>query len=332
MEMRMEVPVWLGVVAVLVAACGCLDTNADDYGLSRLDELRPTIRAAVCSRQVRCNQVEDMTTCLERELYVDTSFTLSERAAIEARRLRFDAPTAALCASEIAQLACDAPFVRYVVQGGDGLAAFCKSAALTGVQEVGQPCVASYECRNQACGALCEPGTCCTSVCEGVGEPTSSGFVPPPHDRPPGAVCSNDSDCALGLYCYYDTHVCTRFPSLDEQCTGACGDGLRCDPTSLRCVKLGLAGASCASQEDCSSMYPFCDRSGHCTGGRHAHEDCRDLSFCADDGTFCDLLDKSPTCVQAKPDGAACLDQGEECASGVCDQQTSRCVPEFICF
>jgi hypothetical protein len=59
-------------------------------------------------------------------------YTLSERAAIAARRLRFDATAAVLCASEIAQLACDAPFIRYVVQGPGGLAAFCKSVALTG--------------------------------------------------------------------------------------------------------------------------------------------------------------------------------------------------------
>jgi hypothetical protein len=345
--MRMQRQVRLWIVALVVAACGGgspthgteepsdagADTTFDDHGLSHLDEVRTVIRTAICARLVRCNQVEDMATCLARELYVDTGFTLSQRAAIAAGNIRYDATLAEQCAGEVALLACDAPFIRYVVQGPGGIAEFCKAAGLTGMQGVGERCAGTTdECRNQACQARCDPGMCCASVCDDVPEPTPSSDRVPRHDRPAGAVCSGDSDCTLGLYCYYATKVCTQFPSLDQPCTGECGDGLRCDPMTLRCAKRGMAGASCASDDDCSSMYPFCDKTHHCTGGHHLGEDCNELPLCADDGTFCDVLaPDAPTCVRPKPDGAACLG-GRECASGVCDDLTSHCVPEPVCF
>jgi hypothetical protein len=249
--------------------------------------------------------------------------------AITAGTMSFDATNAAACVTALGALACAA----------DGRPAICDDV-LTGLVAQGSSPTGSCDMARQLLFfSECSPGTACMrgvtgSPCKGscihinaVGDPCTgndtritpsgtwtSGFCGPgltcdgtSHCKAKsvlGGVCVSTDSCAPGLYC--NSGTCQA-----QSTTGACSTGLeclapaRCPPPSTAaqtCKLPPVAGASCASIDDCMPGFFYCGVDSKC------HEDGTLGDACA-----CEL--GMTPCSTAG---------GARCAVGFCDATTTH--------
>ena len=139
-----------------------------------------------------------------------------------------------------------------------------------------------------------------------------------------GATCAADEQCGFGLACV------TASPSLPGTCkplgrTGAacvlgrCAElGATCN-ASNQCVAVGLPGATCAAQADCS-VFAECDvPNQRCvelpTLGMACDRACAGESWCNFNGQTIG------TCTEPQPNGTPC-EESDKCLSQNCKPGT----------
>jgi hypothetical protein len=248
-------------VLVFIVACGG-SVDIEDYNETLVD--------ADCDYLVRCHVFSNSESCKKTfgQLLVDDP---SIEAAIDAGKVKYDGDAAqdcfdaledASCMRDSEQIdACDRIFKGTIPDGG--MCAFdeecvsdscnvpdCTMACCTGtctpgrpLPTIGQPC--TFECVE---GAYCGNDSTCQAV------------------LPKGAACEDSLACDRGLYCAGSTGTtagtCAAYPKTGEPCTTTCGAiGDRC--ANGTCTPMGLLGAACASNNDCSFFYE-CDDTMHC--------------------------------------------------------------------
>ena len=127
----------------------------------------------------------------------------------------------------------------------------------------GQQCQPLPRGEGDACGAEgCPEGLSCLFVTYAERQCVT--------DLPEGAECMGDGNgeprCGAGMHCSLSTHRCERPAAMGEPCadeTGACEDGLACQPDALdgamRCLPPVGEGDSCLDGEVCGAG-TYCDR------------------------------------------------------------------------
>lgn len=324
------------VTAVLLAACGISPVPLDEYP--------GAVRDAHCSYLARCGGIESFETCRKLDVGFHFRLTASDLAAIEMGKTHYDGENARRCLDAQAARSCDT-----TSQSNRVLADACLGIMI-GTQHDGESCARDTECISGLCDAPAACGmACCTGVCVGdtapgrakVGESCEAAACVDTafcDDQTMTCValsgrngfCVVDAQCSFGLNCEQGG-MCVAPPVVGQSCTGPCRDeGTACNASGT-CVKVGFAGAPCATSSDCASAYR-CDDTRHCSAGIALGQPCVDGQRCADDRAFCDIADGAlaGTCVVPKPDGQRCAND-PDCASQTCNLDTMLCAAEPVC-
>lgn len=118
-----------------------------------------------------------------------------------------------------------------------------------------------------------------------------------------------------------------------------CGEGLRCDTETQRCVAVRSVGSACSSNADCVTQVCMSSEALALAG---APERVCGLACCSDEdcpeGTVCHVSETGarsclPTeLVDGRRSGASC-NEDDDCASGVCDDRicSSLCARDADC-
>lgn len=272
-------------------------------------------------------------------------------AAAQAGVLTYDGEAAYACLDAMRELSCAAfgkaeppacrdAFVGAVADGGD-----C---------HLNEECLSGYCDTSSQCPGVCRPavpanGNCETSEECGFGAKCVLGkcavFTAP---IAAGADCDPDEDwCDTGLFCHPDSQKCTARLAIGANCDDIhpmeCAQGSLClgiGQDQKKCVALTVvetagevcdynAGKICAAYNDLAcAIDDFQAFTGTCQVSKKLGEVCFDstarvLTLCDPTADlYCDLSGGFQTdgrCTAKKPGGQACND-GEQCLSGVCDQ------------
>lgn len=307
---------------MLCALVGCGGASLD------LDQLEAASQAARCARAVRCGLLPSLEAC---DRYSNTPPPNSFGPARDAGHLEFDGEQARRCEDALGAQSCDLTSREFRV-----LPDACKKMFRGRIAD-GEPCAFDEECSSSRCNhGVCPEGVCCYGTC---GETHRSGNPGDPCERSSectdgfcdtdhvchalladSAACTLDAQCNYGLACLSPSPSipgqCLPLPHLGQPCPyQRCADaGLVCDATS-HCVALGLPGAACTVNQDCS---PFleCDPKSHvCIELPALGMPCD--SGCAGD-SYCDVAkEAAATCVPLMTNGTMCDDSGT-CASHNC--------------
>lgn len=328
----------LAILPALVAGCGGLTPVS-------LTDFESATRDAFCRHYEACSMVESLDTCHELGPGVVIRVAASQRAAVDMGRSKYSGDHTASCLEAFAERSCDV-----TSQSGRTIPDACFTE-FTGTGAAGSACAFDGECASLDCNA---PASCQMACCTG----TCVGDAPPGHARlgesceharcdpgsfcdaamltcvalaPAGAFCGSPAECRYGLDCD-PGGTCVALPGPGQPCTGACRDeGTTCSATTGTCVKVGLAGAPCASSEDCSPVYR-CDATRHCSAGLPLGSPCTAGVACAGDRAFCDVPDGAVTgsCVLPKANGQPCQ-RDAHCESVHCDPIALQCTAEPVC-
>jgi hypothetical protein len=324
------------VTAVLLAACGTDAVSLDDFDAASRD--------AYCRHFVKCGLVESVEICDKIGPGVMLGLSVSEHAAIDMGKARYHGDSAATCLDAFADRSCDV-----TSQSSRELSDAC-FAEFSGTVHEGQACALDIECISQDCS---RPSSCDTACCMG----TCIGDTAPGHAKlgescdharcesgsfcdaaltcvalkPAGGFCANQSECRYGLDCDRGG-TCVALPGPDQPCTSGCRDeGTTCSSTTGTCVKVGLAGAPCATRDDCSRVY-HCDATRHCSVGLALGSTCAPSQACAGEGAFCDVPEGElmGTCTLPKDNGVRCRGN-PDCETFYCEPGTMVCAPQPVC-
>ena len=248
------------LVLVFLVACGGVDIG--DYRGAALD--------AECDYLVKCGLFPDSASCKAQfgPLLLDNP---SVEAAVDAGKLDYDGDAADDCFDALSSASCSR----------DAVSSTACDHIFTGKIPDGGACAFEEECVSgncvlSDCTMACCPGTCApTRPVPGIGQPCTFECVDDAYcgsdstcqaTLPKGAACDDTQACSRGLYCAGRTTTtagtCSTLPKTGEPCTTTCDDiGDRCNAGT--CTPLGLPGASCMTDNDCSFFYA-CDATMHC--------------------------------------------------------------------
>lgn len=254
-------------------------------------------------------------------------------AEIEQGLVEFDGAPAAQCLDELRAIANDA-----CSSSLSDLPQACRNA-VTGTQSQGDPCAADRHCESNSCNEFADSfSEACYGACRaprttvGAGEPCGgdSGNICDPASNlvcnrrleepecvEPGSVekggsCSTPALCTGDLTCQFGTCAELTVKAEGEDCEfqesgpmKVCEPGLVCLADSVTCQPPGEQGDEC--------FVPFDCRYGlTCEGADLAQ-------------------DKPGSCVPGdKMNGASCV-FNDECATGLCDNETCVDPAESIC-
>jgi hypothetical protein len=208
------------------------------------------------------------------------------------------------------------------------------SQILVGAVGTDGACEQNAECQSGAC-ALPDCGSaCCAGTCEAAEAPAGSGEPCVTRDCDTGLACNVDTetctplvgsgggcmfsqDCDYGLGCAGGE--CAPLPAVGDPCPNhVCADvGAICNAQGT-CVMVGLPGAACGTNADCS-IYMRCNGTT-CEALPTVGEPCTiATSYGCSDGSFCAVPDGSNagTCTAPGSNGASCAN-GDQCTSAYC--------------
>jgi hypothetical protein len=327
--------VWVVVVAA-ASACGSPSI--------RIGELDVVAQAARCTRFVHCGLFGAADDC---DAYFRSLPPSSYEAGQTAGKITFDGTSAQKCEDALAAQGCDLTSrdVRVRPEACTNM--------FHGKIGDGDTCSFDEECASSRCDfPVCVSGSCCVGTC---GEAHTGGRVGDSCARnvdcidgycdvdhtchglgEAEAICLNDDQCGYDLACVSPSPSipgnCKKLPHLGDLCPyQRCADlGTNCD-ASLHCVALGLPGAACAAQGDCS---PFAE----CDVARHVCIELPTLGMpcdvaCAGEA-WCNFGGQAVgTCSAPQPNGTPC-ENADECTSQNCKPGTvfDSCQDYPICF
>jgi hypothetical protein len=330
-------------LAFVLLVVGC-----DDGGVP-LDAAGEKFRDEYCRYLARCGLVPSESAC--HDLNIGISFNVDEslQAAIDAGKVKYDGEALARCYERIGSFSCD----RTDENGRQLTSSDCFNA-IQGTVGAGGQCALDAECKSRECMVPDCPDACCQGTCV--------GDAPPAYPVAAGGTCETSSDCENGTYCANSVcsplkaagatcignaecdyglgcagqgtmRVCKVLPKIGEACPdGACrDDGTYCDSTMM-CRTVGLPGAACMSQRDCSSYY-MCDATMQCAQGPKLGEACSLANRCSQVDNWCDSAG-TMTCKEPQADGAPCT-ADNQCESDFCDGPMAgmeTCQAEPVCF
>jgi hypothetical protein len=322
----------LAALGLALAAAACGD-NRPGLGF---DDFADAQRAAECTHDVTCGLFADEATCLA---YFRARPDRDLAAAVANGKVHYDAQRAEQCVDALAMRGCD------LTLRADRDVAAC-DLVLTGTLPDDASCAFDAECVSGACDApACSPATCCLGACAATladaacrrddqcGVDQFCGEDHACHARAlAGATCEADGECADGLGCIGVTELmpgnCRALPHLGEACPYLrCADvGATC--TGGTCAAVGLPGAACATDDDCSP-FALCDTAAQrCVDVPTLGMPC--TGSCAGEA-WCDL-DATHTCIAPKPDGDPCT-ASDQCASLFCQENVvfDQCAAAAVC-
>jgi hypothetical protein len=315
------------VFAFVLAACG----GGGSGGIAIADYPQRSTEAE-CTFNVRCGLFPDEASCLA---YLHATVDPSPAAAVAAGKLSYSGEHARACVDAVAAASCDLTdrTARVVPEA-------C-TQVFTGKLAEGATCGFSSECQSLDCMVPTCNSACCLGTC-GPATPTANiGESCATSDcvddafcdatdtcralLAAGSSCNDPSQCQYGLGCVGLTPgtpgSCGALPKIGEACPDqTCSEAGAVCNTAGTCVAVGLPGAPCTLDLDCSSYF-HCDATQHCapypTTGMACNGQCSDNSWCnAPAGQT------SGTCDPLLPDGQPCA-TGTECASFYCDASAS---------
>ena len=319
----------LGVVGIFAFAC-----SHNSGGIAPGDYATQAAQA-LCDFEVRCGLFADQTSCLMfGQTHVDGGF----QQLLDSGKATFDGNAAQACLDATANLPCDQTQMAVRVEPSA-----CQHVVV-GTVATGGACEQNAECASSACSISSCGSACCAGTCEAAQAPAGSGE--PCVTRPcdvglacsqtsgtcvalggSGAGCTLDTDCDYGLGC--PAGLCAPLPAVGDPCpAGECADiGATCN-AAMMCVMVGLPGAPCQIDQDCSP-YATCDVAmGKCAVLPTLGETCQ--TQCSD-GSYCNIPDGGSgvgTCTAPGSDGAACT-RDNQCASENCSD--IGCAPAPVC-
>lgn len=323
-------------IIVALSAAGCGDNIP---GLA-FDDLHAASLQARCDYLQRCGLIADHAVCtaLFRAPKDDRL-----RAAIDAGKIRYDGAAAKRCQEALAVRSCDQTSREVRVPFEECTRMF------SGTIEVGGECAFDGECRSGSCNApACPVMTCCAGVCL----PTAFAAL--------GESCANDEECVIGTFCSdsvcvvlsqrgqpckLDTHcdhgfacigateqqhgACRALPLIHESCPYLrCAEiNAFCNDSQI-CAPIGLPGAPCASDTDCSP-YAQCGANGVCEDLPRLGMACK--GNCAGEA-WCNRSSGQGICSIPQENHSPCASP-EQCASYHCEVGSffTYCADEPIC-
>jgi hypothetical protein len=329
-------------MVVLAYGCGQSAISVEGVQAAFID--------ANCTHDVACGLFPDSATCHVAYLGIDFGVDSSQIAAVKAGKVKYDASAARTCFNAIADAPCDQTAEAHRV-----LPPAC-AQVLAGTVGSGGNCVMDAECKSQSCNIPICVVTCCSGACVGdaplvpapVGSACGGSAGPCVSDAfcdftgtmtctalyGSGMACQNDSECAFGLACAGSSApVCKTLPIVGEPCPdGRCrDDGTTCSSTTQTCVKVGLLGAACTTNTDCSHFYT-CGSAGACQatpiGGS-----CTSDNGCFESASYCALPTAgSGTCAVPQANGDPCTND-RDCESDHCEDtlQPPVCTDPPMC-
>ncbi|MBA3454252.1 MAG: hypothetical protein H0T42_14260 [Deltaproteobacteria bacterium] len=329
------------LVAALVLVVGCGD-NIPTVGF---EAFAPARREAECQRLARCGVFTAVDDCTA---YFRAPFDLDLRAAVAAGRVSYDPAAAHACHAAIGAMSCDqtSAEVRTVL-------AECANEVFTGMLGAGAECAFDRECESGDCDAAsCVPDTCCygrclAAVASAIDEPCDAdqhcgddAYCGTDHVcrelASTGMACALDSHCTAGLACIGATELqlgaCRTLPLLGDACPYLrCAEvGAVCNPAQI-CVAVGIAGAPCTVDADCSEFRSCDPATSLCTDTPQLGMPCR--GRCAGEA-WCPLDGSSlGTCAAPQENTAPCF-SNDQCASQFCAEGAlfDTCAARAVCF
>jgi hypothetical protein len=276
--------VLIGLAALAAAGCG------GGNGPVPIDDLVARMQAAMCHASVACGIVPDTATCNASLSVTIDSSVLSVVASVKRGTTRYDGSLAQQCLDQIASLPCPTPppslevceavFRGTIATGG---------ACMISEECISQSCVYPSSCKSTCCTGTCSPGRGVVplgAACGGLDSTfcSSDAFCKNGvcvAQVPVGSHCDDQDLCVAGSSCQStgSATICTAdFPAHGAKCTlgWPCqrSDDY-CDPTSVRCVRRKLPGASCDGIE--CVAYANCVN-GSCTAFPGPGASCFDAS------------------------------------------------------
>ncbi|MGE0546435.1 MAG: Dickkopf N-terminal cysteine-rich domain-containing protein [Kofleriaceae bacterium] len=171
----------------------------------------------------------------------------------------------------------------------------CEDIAWVGEQGAGEECFFNYECAGSEVGdTYCNQSRVCVA-------------------RPGENMPCGDEQCASGLFCDFNTALCTKRRDTGGMCTSNfdCIEDRFCDTATMMCAPLKAVGEACTTDAMCDSndcIPGTCEANG---GSCFQASDCF-YGSCMDDGMLCTAdsqCDSAGTCST----GGACT------VAGFCD-------------
>jgi hypothetical protein len=293
---------------------------------------------ARCDRLVRCGLLTTPQACTSFFRVPDED---NLYAAIDAGVIDYDPSNAQRCLKALAALPCDttAREAREPIEA-------CRRM-LAGSREVGEECSFDLECASGSCDEpVCPTDTCCTGTClatrvAAVGAPctadeecvegafcTRQGACTPLATQ--GQPCRLDANCAPRLLCIGATELedgaCREGPLLGGQCPYMrCAElGARCNAGGV-CVPVGMPGAVCASDAECS-QFTICGPSNLCIDMPLLGQPC---DFRCAGEAWCSM----GRCVAPVENTTPCT-ADNQCASLYCEEGIvfDQCADRPVCF
>jgi hypothetical protein len=247
-----------GPIGTPDADAGPIIADAGDAGEGGLNinSFPGLVASALCNRLENCcpapaaGQIFNMNSCISLDLSFGYAGSSEGQSFISGGHVAFDATKAQSCLSQIAAIDCTANLLTSAQQ--QSILAACYGA-LSGTQQIGQPCSDAIEC---APGAFCEPQDGGGSVCAAL--------------RTTGQPCS---DFGASGYGESDTACSYR---------GSGNTGLTCQNSNFSnyttipldqwvCIAAQSQGAGCFVNVDCSSQ--ICDPGANFTVNKCANSE-----------------------------------------------------------
>ena len=320
---------------LLLASCG------DDAPSMKLEDFIAARHGAECVRFTRCGLFAAEEAC---NAFFRDPREQSLIAAVAAKKVSYDGAAAVKCLDALAAIGCDK------TQRDARVEPDACTQVFTGRVADGAACGFDSECKSRVCANqpactrdVCCLGTCAATVsspidgpCEIDAQCTADAYC---HKTKvcrarikANSSCDDIRGCDFGLACvdYSDLTpgTCRKLPLIGESCPyNACAEiNARC-ASNFTCAALGLPGAACVGDPECSP-FGFCDATGKCADLPRLGEAC--VSVCAGEA-WCDTTNGA--CAAPLPNGTACEDHDDKCQSALCVDGTAFevCVAQPTC-
>lgn len=253
----------------------------------------------------------------------------------EAGRITVNEDKAVLCLAAIRASAC----TGYLGAGNLDQIPDCV-AALTGLREDGDTCIADQACASARCSSQTGAcgGTCIEPTAEGEscgGDECARGLVCRANSggnnvcQPPFALGEQCGQCEPGLLCLHNPtenkFLCSVPPSTQgADCSEvkACGGGFTCIDTRPLAICVASPGDGLPCENERCAPNHFCDsspggRTCRALGDGSVGSRCRNIDDC-DSGKVCEANNGwgSGTCQEPLATGASCEASPNKCADG----------------